>query len=87
MSRLVIKQRDRVGATSLTGLVLTRLDAHGVTSRVLDHRAEWFDVVRDGFRESLSLYDARDRDALWQRVLSAHDAWTRRQGGEGGTAR
>ena len=53
-----------------------------VTGLRADNRSEWFAALADVFDLPLDDLDSAERDALWTRVRTAHDAFlTRKAGG------
>jgi len=68
-------RRDPGAAHGLTGCVLHRQDGTGRHEQVLSTRVEWFDAVADVFGMPLTDVDEAGRDALWQWLCGAHEAW------------
>jgi N-hydroxyarylamine O-acetyltransferase len=65
-----VQRRDADGVDALTGCVLQRKPTGETTT--LETQDEWFEVLDDVF--GLPLQDI-DRDKLWRRVRTAHEAW------------
>ncbi|MEU3774679.1 arylamine N-acetyltransferase [Streptomyces sp. NPDC032472] len=73
---LALLRRDPDGVDTLRGRVLSRIDPlKGTTERVLDTPGEFFSVVGGVFGRTLDDLTAADREALWSRVVTAHEAW------------
>jgi arylamine N-acetyltransferase len=71
----VVMRRDAVGADSLVGCMLRRVDSAGRTVRELTSQDEWFTALTDVFGISLIDVGATEREALWARVRAAHERW------------
>ena len=67
-------RRDAAGIDMLRGCVLGRIGTSS-EQRPLETQAEWFAALADIFDLPLSDLDATARNALWNRVQRAHDAW------------
>ncbi|NYV73976.1 arylamine N-acetyltransferase [Streptomyces sp. UH6] len=72
---LTAQLRDAKGADVLRGRVLRRIDAGGIQERTLDSADDWYDVLTGVFHLDLTDVDAPARTALWNRVVTAHQAW------------
>jgi arylamine N-acetyltransferase len=78
---LAVQRRDACGVDTLRGLVLSRLEgsaAGGVAVRrteELTSAASWFGALADVFGLTLDDVPADRRQALWERVCQAHEAW------------
>jgi arylamine N-acetyltransferase len=72
---VTIQHRDAHGADIMRGLTLLRVEGPRRTSRLVDDRDEWFEVLREVF--NLTLVDATpaSTDQLWKRAVTAHEAW------------
>jgi N-hydroxyarylamine O-acetyltransferase len=71
---LVVQRRDATGVDILRGLSLTRIGA-GARASTLTTSAELTDVLGDLFALDIGKLSNEARDALWQRVHAAHEAW------------
>jgi arylamine N-acetyltransferase len=70
------QRRDATGVDVLRGLVLSRVDGQDTAAeRELSTRSEWYGVLADVFGLALGDLSGDERDALWDRVLQAHEAW------------
>jgi arylamine N-acetyltransferase len=76
---LCAQRRDAGGVDALRGLVLTRIDATGTTSREIGSPDDLYAVLVDLFAVPLDDLAATERDALWRRVRAGHDEWLRSQ--------
>jgi N-hydroxyarylamine O-acetyltransferase len=74
MKILTAFRRDANGVDHLRGCVLRRI-ADGITESVVDTQADWFQALADIFRLPLSDVDTERRNALWHKVITAHEAW------------
>ena len=74
MKYLTLQRRDATGADVLRGLVLRRVGSHP-TERMLSSRSELFEVFGDLFVLDLSAVSAQAKQALWERLSDAHEAW------------
>jgi N-hydroxyarylamine O-acetyltransferase len=70
-----VQRRDAGGVDELTGCVLRRLGDGDAPKRTLETSAEWYGVLRDVFDLPLDDLTAAEREALWARVRTAHEAW------------
>jgi arylamine N-acetyltransferase len=70
---VVVQRRDASGVDLLRGRVLSRLPGTG--RRELVSQAEWYEALADVFGLALADVGGYERDALWRRVCSAHEAW------------
>jgi arylamine N-acetyltransferase len=70
-------RRDAGGVDHLRGCVLRRL-GEDTTESVVDSRSDWFQVLGDIFRLPLSDVAEPARNALWRKVIHAHEAWLAR---------
>jgi arylamine N-acetyltransferase len=70
-----VQRRDAGGVDTLTGCVLRRLDDGRDERRTLDAPADWFGALADVFSLPLTDLSAADRERLWRRVHTAHEAW------------
>ncbi|MEV0484423.1 arylamine N-acetyltransferase [Streptomyces sp. NPDC050508] len=70
----VVRRRDASGIDSLLGCVLRRTGT-GSFNRVLDNSADWYGALADVFGLTPADLGPDDRDRLWRRVHSAHEAW------------
>lgn len=70
-----VQRRDAAGVDVLTGLVLRRMSGRPGRTRVIEDRAEWFEVLDDVFGLALTDLDAAAKDALWGRVCRAHEVF------------
>jgi N-hydroxyarylamine O-acetyltransferase len=70
-----VQRRDAAGVDTLTGCVLSRVDAGEPAPVTLDTSDAWFGALRDVFDLPLDDLDAASRARLWARVRAAHEAW------------
>ena len=68
------QRRDVAGVDLLRGRVLTRLDAAGRADRTIETAADWYAVLADVYGLDFPDVNAPTRDALWRRVVAAHEA-------------
>ena len=71
---LIVQLRDATGVDALFGLTLKRIGT-GATESTLESKAELVDVLGDVFGIDVGLIDNPGREALWQDVHGAHEAW------------
>jgi arylamine N-acetyltransferase len=69
---MTVQRRDATGVDVVRGLVLRRIGS-GASEAVLETRTDLFDVLGDLF--DLHLAADGGADALWSRLLAAHEAW------------
>jgi arylamine N-acetyltransferase len=75
----VAARRDAEAIEVLRGRVFARIDADGRTRRVIDSRAEWYELLADVYGLELRDTDAAARERLWARVSRAHERWLAEQ--------
>ncbi|WP_441247179.1 arylamine N-acetyltransferase family protein [Kitasatospora sp. McL0602] len=68
-------RQDATGIDVLRGCVLVRVDADGRHVRELASATEWFDTLRDTYGLDLPAVGAAAREAYWERISAAHQAW------------
>jgi N-hydroxyarylamine O-acetyltransferase len=71
---MTAQRRDATGVDVVRGLTLRRIGA-GASEGTLSSIDEWSDALRELFGLDLAVLAPRDRDALWGRVRTAHEAW------------
>jgi N-hydroxyarylamine O-acetyltransferase len=71
---LTVQRRDATGVDILRGLSLRRI-GDGARASTLTTTAELTDALGDLFALDVGKFDNEARDALWQRVHEAHEAW------------
>ncbi|MCO6005298.1 arylamine N-acetyltransferase [Actinoallomurus purpureus] len=74
-----VMRRDADGVDALTGCVLRRIGPGPDRRRVLETRSEWYEALAEVFGLDLTDLGAADREVLWARVRSAHEAWSARR--------
>jgi hypothetical protein len=67
-----VMRRHAAGVSALRGLTLSERDAEGTSTRVIEDRAEWFEVIADHLCLRLDGTTAASRQRLWARVQEAH---------------
>ena len=65
----------------LRSCTLSRIEASGTSSEVIERREDWFAVLADLFDLHLDDVDAAGRRALWERVRAQHEAWAAQRAG------
>ena len=65
----------------LRACTLSRIEASGTTTEVVERREDWFAALAEVFDLRLVDLDADDQERLWQRVRAQHEAWAAQQGG------
>ncbi|MEV4461152.1 arylamine N-acetyltransferase [Microbispora sp. NPDC049633] len=75
-----VQRRDAAGIDLLRGLVLTRvgLPPAGVgpdPSVTLERREDYFAALADVYGMTLDDVSSEEKDALWSRLLAAHEEW------------
>src|SRR5690606_34016416 len=73
-----VQRRDATGADVLRGLVLTRI-GENADSRTLEERRDYFTALADVFGLTLGDVSPGERDALWRRLVTAHEQWLSRR--------
>lgn len=73
-----VQRRDATGADVLRGLVLTRI-GENTDSRTLEERRDYFTALADVFGLTLGDVSPGERDALWRRLVTAHEQWLSRR--------
>jgi arylamine N-acetyltransferase len=71
----VVSRRDARGADVLRGRVNHRIDAAGVSKRLVDTPGDWFALLADVYGLELPDVDGAERERLWARVSAAHEQW------------
>jgi N-hydroxyarylamine O-acetyltransferase len=71
---LAVQRRDATGVDILRGLSLTRI-GDGARASTLTTSTELTDALGDLFALDIGKISNDARDALWQRVHAAHEAW------------
>jgi N-hydroxyarylamine O-acetyltransferase len=80
--RTATAQRRYAGSfVVLRACALSRIDASGTSTEIVDRREDWFAALADLFDLRLTDVGERDKQALWERVLAQHEAWTARDAG------
>ncbi|MEV7807500.1 arylamine N-acetyltransferase [Microbispora sp. NPDC088329] len=75
-----VQRRDAAGVDLLRGLVLTRVglppaDGGPGTSVTLERREDYFAALADVYGMTLDDASSAEKDALWSRLLAAHEEW------------
>lgn len=73
--KLVVERRLPDRTFTLRGCVLIEANADGVHKRDVVDEAEWFALLRDTFRLSLTDLEPEALAQLWKRVRTGHEAW------------
>ncbi len=76
VSLLLAHRRDESGIDSLIGLNLGRVESQR-TQQILETQRDWYAALADVFRVTLTDTTAEQRNALWVKTLTAHEAWQR----------
>ena len=71
---LTAQRRDATGADVLKGLVLRRL-GEGAAETTIETKEQWSAALGDVFGLDLAVLAPGERDALWDRLRAAHEAW------------
>ncbi len=71
---LTVQRRDVTGTDILRGLTFKHIGINPTTS-TLTTQGEPFDVVGDVFGLDLTTFDPAAIDALWHRLVQAHEEW------------
>lgn len=84
--RVVVQRRDLTGVDNLRGRILSRIEGAARTAAVfreeeLTSAAGWYEALADVFGLTLDDIAPQQRQALWQRVCRAHEAWLRARPG------
>ncbi len=72
---LSVGHRDLSGAQVLRGRVLINWNYAGQSRRYYNDVEDWFALLTEHFGLPIGDLTAVERDALWDRVCAAHDAW------------
>lgn len=79
--RTATAQRRHDGAfVVLRACALSRIEASGTSTEVIDRREDWFAALADLFDLRLTDLSAAEQRALWERARAQHEAWTAGQG-------
>ncbi|MEN3540156.1 arylamine N-acetyltransferase [Microbispora sp. ZYX-F-249] len=75
-----VQRRDTAGVDLLRGLVLTRVGLPPAgggpdASVTLERREDYFAALADVYGMTLDDVGAAEKDALWSRLLAAHEEW------------
>lgn len=75
-----VQRRDSAGVDLLKGLVLTRVGLPATAGRrdssvVLERREDYFAALADVYGIILDDLAPAEKDALWSRLLAAHEEW------------
>ena len=73
-----VARRDPTGVDLQRGLILTRVGSTEARTE-LTARGDYFTALADVFGLTLADVTAAERDALWQRLTTAHEQWALRQ--------
>jgi N-hydroxyarylamine O-acetyltransferase len=73
------RYRDRF--VVLRSCTLSRIEASGTSTEVIDRREDWFAALGDLFDLRLIDLGAAEKQALWERVLAQHEAWAAERAG------
>jgi arylamine N-acetyltransferase len=65
----------------LRSCTLSRIEASGTTTEVVERREDWFAALADLFDLRLADIDADDQERLWQRVRAQHESRAAEQAG------
>jgi N-hydroxyarylamine O-acetyltransferase len=68
-------RRDPNGFDLLRGRMLQRYDGGDKHETELTTKADWFAILADMFNLSLPDVDEQRKNALWDKVSAAHEAW------------
>jgi N-hydroxyarylamine O-acetyltransferase len=80
--RTATAQRRLAGAfVVLRTCVLSRIEASGTSTEVIDRREDWFAALADLFDLRLTDVGAAAKQALWERVRAQYEAWAAEQAG------
>ncbi len=71
--------RDAEGLDIMHGLVVKRIGRGARSSETLRDRRSWFDALNDLFGLNFEASPPGTTDKLWQRTVTAHEAWERTQ--------
>jgi len=69
------QRRFRDGVSALRSLGYSQLGTTGSTTRIIDDRAEWFELLADEFALHYDGVDAAAKDRLWAGACASHEAW------------
>jgi N-hydroxyarylamine O-acetyltransferase len=75
------QRRHAGGFVVLRSCALSRIDAFGTTTEIIDRPDDWFAALADLFDLRLEDLAAAGRQALWERVRAQHEAWAAEQTG------
>lgn len=78
---LTVQRRSGDAVEGLRGLVRYRVTAAGRTEVELTEADAWFAALEDDFGVSMAHLSGTDREVLWRRLGSDHDAWAAAPGG------
>ncbi|WP_433381963.1 arylamine N-acetyltransferase family protein [Actinoplanes sp. CA-142083] len=71
---LAVFRRDATGCDCLRGLVLTRVGEHDART-TLDSAGDYLAALSDIFYIRLADVTRAEREALWRRLITAHEDW------------
>lgn len=71
----LVRHRHAAGSNELRGCVWNRREGTAIEKRELHIKSQWLEVLADVFGEHLVAYSKLERDDLWKRVHSLHEAW------------
>lgn len=74
VAMLLAHRRDDTGIDSLIGLNLGRVESVR-TQQILETSSDWFAALADVFHITLTDTTAEQRETLWRKTLTAHEAW------------
>jgi N-hydroxyarylamine O-acetyltransferase len=79
--RTATAQRRRAGAfVVLRACALSRIEASGTSTEVIERREDWFAALADLFDLRLADVGEAEKQALWERVVAQHETWAAQQG-------
>ncbi len=71
----LIRHRHATGSNELRGCVWNRREGTTTEKIELHTKSQWLDVLAEVFGEQLVAYSKLEKEELWKRVHSLHEAW------------
>ncbi|WP_284642443.1 arylamine N-acetyltransferase family protein [Paenibacillus silviterrae] len=73
----LVRHRHAAGSNELRGCIWSKREGTDVTKTELTTRSRWLEVLGDVFGERLVKYSPQEKEDLWKKVWSLHEAWKR----------
>ncbi|CAM4467932.1 arylamine N-acetyltransferase [Paenibacillus endophyticus] len=75
----LLRNRDEKEGHELRGCMWRKRDKDGFQMTELNQKSHWLDVMAEQLGETLTHYNAIERDELWKRVREDHETWKKQK--------